>query len=169
MPGNFYLFINFNQALRLGHVGWGFQIDESGLFLFGSTDHLYHHPWWDLPAWVDYLYVAPGEKTDFWCQTGDEGTMLETMSSTRAHIWYHACKKVKVGDASPAAARKTVDWLETAGWSLLVNNCVQHTYSIATEYGVGRDMPDPWRSAVRQIPRVWFAAVEGEYIELRAR
>lgn len=40
--GQTYVFINYKQAAGFGHVAWGVRVAEDE-FIFGSTDHLYHH------------------------------------------------------------------------------------------------------------------------------
>ncbi|MGD9684004.1 MAG: hypothetical protein AB7W16_22780 [Candidatus Obscuribacterales bacterium] len=165
--GRFYLFLNHRQASRLGHVGWGFTLGDGRTCMFGSTDHLIRHRWWNLWAWVNYMYVAPGDHTDFWFGYGDESEMYRAMSHSRSHIWYHECKVVVVEDARPGAAEALALSMERAGWAALSNNCVQQTHDIATAYGVGDAIPDPRRNSLFLVPRLWFPAVTGEHVMLR--
>ena len=82
MNGRAFVFINPMQAARLGHVGWGFALDTEGdRFYFGSTDHLWRNPWWDLPAWMRYAHVRPGQNNDWWSATGSYRQMMNMMST----------------------------------------------------------------------------------------
>ena len=165
MIGQFWLFVNVKQAARFGHVGWGFQLEDE-TFMFGATDHLYRHHEMDLAAWIDYMSVAPGEHTDWWCGFGTREKMLEAMTDSREHIWYHKAKGVKVANCDPRAARKAAEFSQHCGWSVLSNNCVQQTWEIVRAYGADRVIPNPWDNAFNLIPRVWFKSFEGETVEL---
>lgn len=167
MTGKFFLFLNFRQAGRFGHVGWGFQLAEKDKFLFGSTDHLYRHKWWDLPSWLDYMHVPEGEHTDWWCEYGTEKDMLDIMGGTRNHIWYHTTKGVIVPEAEPEEAEKMARSQETCGWSVFDNNCVVQTFEIMKAYNAASLFPDPWEQPLCMIPRVWFANIQGEETMLR--
>ncbi len=155
------MFINFRQAAGFGHVGWGFQLDDQS-YLYGATDHLYKHHHIDLISWMEYMYVQPGDHTDWWCGRGNEEEMIAAMSRSHHHIWYHACKIVDVKNAKPGEAETVARQLETAGWAVLNNNCVQQTYEIVKAYGADNLIPDPWANAFYLIPRVWFSAFKGE-------
>src|SRR6185437_16904874 len=96
MEGAAFVFINFIQAGRMGHVGWGFLIDPATqTYYFGSTDHLWRHNWWDLVAWIRYTHVNPSANNDWWSGTGTHDDMLRMMSGGH-HIRYHAAKRVSV-------------------------------------------------------------------------
>ncbi len=164
--GKFLLFINFRQAASLGHVGWGFLLDDNATYLFGSTDHLYRHQWWDLPAWLSYMHVEPGEPTDWWCEYGNEDEMYTRMSRSHNHIWYHSCKSVLVPKATPKIAEKMALGQELGGWSLLSNNCVGQTFELIKAYGAETKIPDPWQNSLNMIPRVWFDSFNGEVKQL---
>jgi hypothetical protein len=166
MEGQAFAFINRNQALRFGHVGWGFCVDaRKGLYYFGSTDHLYRHPWWDLPGWVRYAHVKPELDNDWWSGTGTYDQMMTAMS-TGHHLRYHAAKLMVVGRPDPDRAVAAAEALARGGWSVLANNCVHQTYQVLTEYGAG--IPPPSQPLTNLIPRVWFARLEGEQVDLGA-
>lgn len=171
MQGFVYAFINFEQAARFGHVGWGFQLDEH-TFSFGSTDHLYRHNAWDLPAWIRYMAVPPGGDIDWWNETGSHDEMLATMRSgvhepTRSrHIFYHAYKVLPVQTADPSRAASRAREQRQGGWSVLENNCVHHAYQIFSEYGAGHIVPDPCTSQTLLIPKAWFASFRGAVVGL---
>lgn len=160
--GEFLLFINFKQAAGFGHVGWGFKLDRGETYMFGSTDHLTRHKWWDLPAWINYAVVEPGEENDWWCGVGDKKAMFLAMSTGRNHIWYHSYKTIPVRNPSYVQAEELAQGFEIQGWSVLSNNCVHQTYELAKAYGVGGDIQDPWRNTWFLIPNNWFREVIGE-------
>ncbi|MBZ0187261.1 MAG: hypothetical protein K8F91_13525 [Candidatus Obscuribacterales bacterium] len=166
--GRFYLFINYRQAARLGHVGWGLRFADGKTCLFGSTDHLYRHHWWDLPGWIDYMYVPQGKNNDWWSALGSESDMYRAMSTCGPHIWYHDCKVVEVEQFYAEAAVEFAMSLKTAGWSVLNNNCVQQTYEIARIYGSGEKVPSPWRNSLLLVPRLWYPQVEGSPVLLNS-
>lgn len=164
MQGSAFVFINFIQAARFGHVGWGFSLDEmQDTFYFGSTDHLYRHPWWDLGGWVRYAHVGPELNNDWWSQVGTKQQMFETMSQGRHHIRYHACKRVTVAMPAPETAMTYAESLKAAGWSVLSNNCVHQTYDVLTKYGA--ELPMPTEPMINLIPKRWFAEIPGEVYE----
>ncbi len=169
--GLVYAFINFEQAARFGHIGWGFRLEDQNSFIFGSTDHLYHHDVWDLPAWIRYMAVPPGDDIDWWCETGTELDMLSTMrtgvhASSGRHIRYHAYKAVPVAGANPLRARECAQAQRTGGWSVLENNCVHHAYQIFSEYGAAPVVPNPCAGQTLRIPKTWFASLQGSEILL---
>lgn len=167
MKGEFLLFINYRQAMRFGHVGWGFLVPGTNTYVFGSTDHLYRHNWWDLIGWLKYMYVAPGKEND-WCM--DEGTeeyMCQLMSLRRYHIRYHAYKSISVTNPDPEKAKAIAQSYRLDGWSVFSNNCVQQTFEIAKAYGVGDEILNPWKNTLLLIPNYWFGKVQGEFVKLR--
>lgn len=166
MSGEFFLFVNTKQAARLGHVGWGFLLADGKTYMFGSTDHLYRHHEMDLPAWINYMSVPPGEHTDWWCGYGTREDMLKAMARSSEHIWYHKCKGVEIQNADPSAAEKVAREQQFAGWTVLTNNCVQQTYEIVKAYGADCKIPSPWENPFNLIPRVWFDSFTGETVHL---
>jgi hypothetical protein len=167
--GLIYAFINVEQACRFGHLGWGF-LDETDTFVFGSTDHLYHHNVWDLPAWLKYMDVPVGENVDWWSARGSESEMLSSMragcSNSRRHLNYHYYKILRISDPRPAEARKVAEGQEFGGWSVLANNCVHHAHQIFAEYGAGQLIPDPRSAPTRVIPKTWYSLLNGPSLTL---
>ncbi len=166
MKGSAFVFINNLQAARFGHVGWGFSLDEAQTrFYFGSTDHLYRHPWWDLPAWVAYAHLKPETNNDWWSGTGTRDEMFRIMHQghhERYHIRYHLAKEIEVSDANGDLAVEIAERLECEGWSVLANNCIHQTFNVLTAYGAS--LPEPARPIVNLIPKRWFAAINGTLI-----
>ncbi|MDZ4835776.1 MAG: hypothetical protein SGJ27_18520 [Candidatus Melainabacteria bacterium] len=165
MEGEFFVFINVKQAAQFGHVGWGFRLEEDR-YMFGATDHLYRHHDMDLPAWIDYMSVPPGEHTDWWCGYGTRDEMLQAMSRSTEHIWYHRCKSVLIAKPDPQKAEKAARLTGCSGWTVLTNNCVQQSYEIVQAYGAETIIPNPWKNPFNLIPRVWFNSFPGTVIEL---
>lgn len=166
MRGEAFVFINFRQALRFGHIGWGFQTDEDK-YCYGSTDHLWkHHTFFDLKYAIAYATVAPEDNNDWWMESGSREEMLATMRHSN-HIWYHAYKSLAVGHADPEAAVTVAKKIEYAGWHVWKDNCIHQTHAILTAYGAGRMLPDPEIPPTNRISRVWFAQFPGEPQELR--
>jgi hypothetical protein len=164
MDGLAFVFINFVQAGRCGHVAWGFLLDpEAQRYYFGSTDHLLKDPWWDLLGWIRYAHVDPHGHNDWWSETGTHSQMIAMMHKGH-HIRYHAAKVIPVRNALPDKGFEKAEALKSAGWSVLNNNCVHQTYSVLTEYGA--DLPAPGSAVAHVIPKKWFAAIAGDYIDL---
>ena len=164
MSGRAYIFINFKQAARFGHIGWGFQLDDQSVF-YGSTDHLYHHRWWDLPGWIKYMNVPPHGHTDWWAEVGSEEVMLRTMKSGH-HIHYHAYKVITVEQPRPEPARESAQAMQTAGWCVVGNNCIDQTYRIMSDFGGAHLLPAPYGMPLHVVPRLWFAAINSECVNL---
>lgn len=154
-----YVFINFEQAARCGHVGWGVSLDEGRTFHFGSTDHLFKASYLNLPALVRYMHVVPGGDIDWWARVGTEAEMLESMRSGH-HIRYHAYKVLEVEQPEPEKAIVAAESLRHAGWHVTLNNCVHHVHSVLTEYSKAARLPDPNKPLTNLIPRRWFAQIE---------
>lgn len=167
MTGQAFIFINYLQALRFGHVAWGFATAD-GRYCYGSSDHLLKRPMSDLIALAKYSHVPAGGDIDFWCEEGTYEEMLEAMSQGH-HIRYHECKVIGgdyVGDVS--AARAALAEVKAGGWSVLANNCIHHTYKILRAYGVADSLLapvlfQPWS----MLPRKWFKLARGQTIRLR--
>lgn len=166
MTGSAFVFINMVQAARFGHVGWGFGLGD-GTYFFGSTDHLYRHPWWDLPAWIRYAKVEPHADNDWWAAAGTRDEMLRVMSKgdpSRYHIRYHYAKEIAVPEFDAATAQEYAEGLRTGGWAVLSNNCVHQAYEVLTRYGA--TLPHPEQPLTNLIPKVWFAKICGEQFNI---
>lgn len=157
MAGLAFIFINFKQAARFGHIGWGFSLPDD-LFCYGSTDHLWRHQWWDIPGWCRYMRVPPEGDNDWWIEVGNEEQMLATMRSGH-HIRYHAYKSIPVAEPQPDRAKATAAMLRSAGWAIAGNNCINQTYRVMSDYGAGRSIPAPYDAPHYLIPRRWFDAI----------
>ena len=163
MQGEAFVFINWIQAARLGHVGWGFRLNGDGTCFFGSTDHLIRHGYFDLPGWIRYAHLEPHKDNDWWSAQDSYDHMLADMRDGH-HIRYHSLKSVAVSTADPERAVAAARSLASGGWSVLANNCVHQTYRVLTEYGAS--IPEPASPLTNLIPRVWFSRLEGKRLDL---
>jgi hypothetical protein len=163
--GSAYVFINFEQAARCGHVGWGISLGDGQNFHFGSTDHLYKHSYWNLPALLRYAQVLPGGDIDWWAHIGTESEMLEAMRNGH-HIRYHAYKVLEVDQPDPERGVVAAESLRHAGWHVTLNNCVHHVHSVISGYSSPTGLPDPSKPVTNLIPRQWFAAIERPAVTL---
>lgn len=165
--GAAYVFINFEQAMQLGHIGWGFKVEEERYF-FGSTDHLWNrnYPMWHVPELIRYMDVPPGENNDYWSAFGTEHEMLKMMQSG-PHVRYHSYKRIPVALPNATEACMLAETMKNAGWNLAQNNCVHQSSAILTKYG-GKILPSAYMPLDR-IPRHWFAAIEAEEMVLQSR
>lgn len=183
-----FIFINYEQALRFGHVAWGFALSDGNRYCWGSSDHLLRRPMTDIVALAQYSHVPPGGDIDFWCEQGSFEQMLESMSQghhiqhqeIRYHINYHAYKKLHHDGGNPERALQELELIKAGGWSLLTNNCIDQTYRLLDAYGSAAALVDPklrFRSRrsysgpeVKRLstllPRKWFAAARGESFSL---
>lgn len=161
MSGFGYVFVNFEQAARFGHVAWGFSLPDGQTYCWGSTDHLWRFAWWDLPAWIRYMSVPAGHHIDWWCETGSQSDMLKMMKSG-PHIRYHAYKAVAAEQLAPDAARATALSQRLNGWDVAGNNCVHQTYKVLSSYGCNGAIPDPATDPLNLVPRVWFSRISGQ-------
>jgi hypothetical protein len=162
-----FIFINPFQALRFGHIAWGFEL-SAGNYLWGSTDHLLKRPYWDVIALAKYAHVVPGQNVDYWSRIGSLEQMLDDMA-TGPHIRYHSFKELAVpaSRATPAAASILSKTFESGGWSVLANNCVHQTHRILEAYGAAGCVPDPVRAPYPAlIPVKYFAMADGVAREL---
>lgn len=149
------------QALRFGHIAWGFGIGED-LYFYGSTDHLWgRKSYFNLPAIIDYMAVPPHGDNDWWSEIGSKEQMLRTMSRGH-HIRYHAYKVIETSRPDPITARSIAEELKVNGWHVGSNNCVHQAHRVLSNYGCTDYLPDPRNPAHNIIPRRWFAAIPGK-------
>jgi hypothetical protein len=158
--GAILAFINYKQAAQFGHVGWGFRLDNDSYY-FGSTDHLWKHDWWNLPAWIRYMHVPADGDIDWWAEQGSRSEMLKQMKSG-PHIRYHAYKEIELTDSTPESALKFTDELRRGGWNLAKHNCVHQAFLIFSNYNSTHDLPSPFTDPLNLIPKNWFARISGE-------
>jgi len=161
--GSAYIFINPDQAVGFGHIGWGFHIGGDR-FYYGATDHLWRarYPYWYLPELIRYMDVAPDGSNDFWARTGTYYQMMTEMRIGR-HVRYHQYKVLPVLMSNPLLAHTHADKIKNAGWNVVLNNCVHQTYQIITKYGA--DLPSPYQ-LLNRFPKNWFESIPAEPLAL---
>jgi hypothetical protein len=191
-----FIFINYHQALRFGHVAWGFTLSE-GVYRWGSSDHLLRRPMSDVIALAKYSYVPPGGDIDFWSEQGSYEQMLQSMAAKhhiqyqdnrreyRYHINYHDFKVLNHENANPERALQEIELIKAGGWSVVANNCIDQTYRILEAFGAGSTLVDPKQRYQAKLtfnggsdstlkygrlstilPKKWFAAAIGESYSL---
>ncbi|HEY9869010.1 MAG TPA: hypothetical protein V6D08_07575 [Candidatus Obscuribacterales bacterium] len=160
MRGQAYVFINFQQAARFGHVGWGVALGDGYNFHFGSTDHLYKDSYLNVLALARYMSVPPGGDLDWWAAVGPRDEMLRLMSQG-PHIRYHAYKTIEIATPDPARAIAAAESLREGGWHVALNNCVHHVHRVLTAYGDRLSLPAPDNPLTNLIPRRWFSSLPG--------
>lgn len=168
-PLEAFVFINFLQALRFGHITWGIQMAKDQFF-FGSADHLLKQPMWNLPHLLTYSRVKAGGDIDFWVKEGSLDFMFDEMTSGK-HIRYHSVKRILVHEPFPQKARDCALDLARGGWSLVDNNCLHHTVRVLSAFGLSsQSMPElSLLKPHTMVPVNWFANLEGEAVDLRMR
>lgn len=164
--GAAYVFINFEQAMQLGHIGWGFKVEDDRYF-FGSTDHLWNRNYalYHVPELIRYMDVAPGRNNDYWSSFGTEDEMLHMMRSG-PHVRYHSYKRIPVPQPDVAAACMLAERMKDLGWNIAQNNCVHQSNAILTKYG-GMILPNAY-TPLNRIPSHWFRAIEAEEVVLQS-
>ena len=117
-----FVFVRRNAAvLHAGHVGWGFQLDD-GLFFCGATENP-----------VGNALVLPGGNNGWW---GKKVQYQEEMFNEMKARCYDEYKWIEVKDGDSILAYKAA--LATAKWgyTVLGNNCLDHTYAVLFAYKV---------------------------------
>lgn len=160
-----YVFINFQQAARFGHIGWAFRISPE-TYCWGSADHLWKHEWFDLLSWIKYMHVPKDGDIDWWSAEGTKEQMLQEMKSGRGHIRYHAFKRLETSSAKCQNALSQQKELASGGWDLLRHNCVHHAYLIGKAYDDNLLLPDPFKSPFDLIPLNWFRQLNAKEFTL---
>ena len=165
MDGSIFAFINYKQAAQFGHVGWGFQLGSDS-YCFGSSDHLWKHNLWDLPAWWRYMHVSAHGDIDWWVAQGSKSAMFNMMRAG-PHIRYHAYKELLLGDSSPEQAFLTAKELKAGGWHVIKHNCVHQAFLIFSSYNKLNSLPSPFDDPFNLMPRNWFSRINSDALRLR--
>lgn len=155
MEGFAYVFLKKDGAPLppgcAGHVGWGFSMHKAPSDLdavFGATEN---------PG--GGAVVLPGQDIGYWDSRSDHEHQMAFLFKRRN---YHAFKRAKVTVAYPdnafAEARKQAG----GGYTVIGNNCLDHTFRVLKAYGV-QDLPWP---LTHPSPNDWFAMFNGQYFDL---
>lgn len=152
MTWNAYAFIDSDNALGAGHVGWGFSLNDGGTYYFGSTQNY----WNGNP--INTVFVPPGGNTDWWAKTGSEREMLAAMRARS----YNAYRVVDVPSPDPIAARHIADESKNWGFTGIGNNCLDHAYRVLEAF---KTPGMPW-PLTHPFPNQWFGDFPGHEFNL---
>lgn len=169
--GAAYIFIKPEQAVRQGHIGWGFLMAD-GRYCFGSTENPMkagRDLGQDARAVWDALTINPGADNGFWYGIADtEQEMLNEMkrpTNTRQsdanHPYGDRCsgywhyKMSYVRGANPSAALGRAESCRESGFKGIGWNCLDQTYAILEAYGVDKNNVMPWKQT-HPSPNYWF-------------
>ncbi len=140
--GSAYIFLKPDNALYLGHIGWGFQLSD-GQYFGGSTENY-------LKGIIRTLNRWPGEDNDMW---GEMFRLESDMFAKMKQLGYDRYKRVTVNNPNIAGAKRRAEETMMKGFGA-GNNCLDHTYHVLEGYGV----PDmPWKQT-NMAPNGWFNA-----------
>ena len=114
-----------NAAAGFGHVGWAFEVGSSGQWVFGSTD--------DNAAGDPY--VPPGQYNGAWSRSGSFSAGLAAFRASS--IGYTRYRCVSTPTSAVGAAVQQANAASGWGYTLIGNNCLDHTYRILTTYRGG--------------------------------
>jgi hypothetical protein len=157
-----------------GHIGWGYEIGNSGQFVYGSTED---------PNGLFSVWRGDGNPLGAWHAQGNFQKMLSDFqyqphwgswpnaskdASSHATSQYTRYKCVNVPNSAVTAANNEVNVVENVGlrqrtgW-LMYNgtgwNCMNHAYAILTAYNA-QGLPNPSWPASNWIPNNWFDQIQ---------
>lgn len=138
-----YVFVRRNAAiLHAGHVGWGFQL-EDGHFFCGATEN---------PS--GNALVLPGCNNGWW---GKKVLSQEEMFTEMRARMYDEYKWFEVINANPVQAYKAALATSKWGYTVLGNNCLDHTYAVLFAYKV-KNLP---LKQFNVAPNDWYDKLAG--------
>jgi hypothetical protein len=134
-------------SVNVGHVGWGWQINGTGTYVYGATE-----------GQAGASNIPKGQPNGFWEEQGSNEVMKNAFKS-RDYVSYN-CEGVE--NINVSAAYTTASETKVAGYNILSNNCLDHTIAILTAYnakGLPSDNTFP-------TPKDWFEelGIEGNNI-----
>lgn len=172
-------FVNYSIPLGLGHVGFGFQRDETtwywgALEMAGMIKASYRDA--DFFSWI-----SGGSKQQSRDANAYNGTVLnqgnaqDMVSSMRngssnsgemRHYAYHDMKTFPVPRPNFSAALAVVDRVRKGGYGLVGNNCLDASYNVLKAYANDGNIV-PW-PLTNPIPRLWFSAIKGNLMNIQS-
>ncbi len=150
-----------------GHIGWGYEIGDTGQFVFGSTED---------PNGIFHIVRGDGNPLGAWHATGNMIQMIQAFqyqwywgswpnassdASSHAESQYTRYKCVDVATSTVGAADNEVNFVENVGVNrVLYNgvnwNCMNHAYAILAAYDAPA-LPNP---NLHWIPNDWFDNIQ---------
>lgn len=153
-----WVFVRFNGAQGLGHVGWAFQWD-AGRAICGATEN---------PSGGGLIGPVAAKDKGAWHSCIPLQDVLREF--TRSHVGcpaYDAVKVINVPAANPGNAWNTMSWCEQQDyWVTGIprgRNCMDDAFDVLTALG----LPNlPWPTT-NPAPNGWFAAMPGTQMSLQ--
>ncbi len=159
-----------------GHIGWGYEIGDSGQFIFGSTED---------PNGVPHIVKGDGNPLGAWHASGNIIQMLQAFqfqpywgswpnaskeASPHAESQYTRYKCVDVATSAVGGANNEVNYVENVGINrVLYNgvnwNCMNHAYAILTAYDA-QGLPNPDFPPANWVPNNWFDQISAPAISI---
>jgi hypothetical protein len=126
-------FVRRSGADGLGHVGWSFQYAD-GSYCDGAVENPAGKP------------VSPPGQTGFWSErVVDPDGRMQLLK-------YDAFKLFEIEAGESDLADKTVAWIATQPYILIMRNCMDDTYDVLRSYGIP-NLPLPM---IEITPNRWF-------------
>lgn len=151
---NALVFLLPNEPLELGHVGWGFQ-NSNGSWTWGATE-------------TSGVAKMPGTDNGTFVETGSKEQMLSAMRSGnrkngKRYFPYYSYKMLRATMPNPDAARFVADSLKDVGYTVIGNNCMDHTIRVLNQFSTVPMFPLPGTGPNPMwAPRFWFTMIPGE-------
>jgi len=160
-----------------GHIGWGYEIGNSGQFIFGSTED---------PNGLFTVAAGDGNPLGAWHASGNFTQMLQAFqfqphwgawpnsssdASSHATSQYTRYKCVDVANSAVTAAGNEVNVVENVGngYGALYNgtnwNCMNHAYAILAAYNA-QGLPNPSFPPTNWVPNNWFGQISAPPISI---
>jgi hypothetical protein len=160
-----------------GHIGWGYEIGNSGQFVYGSTED---------PNGLFQVVKGDGNPLGAWHASGNFSQMLHDFqfqphwgswpnssrdASSHATSQYTRYKCVNVANSAVTSANNEVNLVENIGNGngVLYNgtgwNCMNHAYAILTAYNA-QGLPNPSFPPSNWIPNNWFGQISAPAIAI---
>jgi hypothetical protein len=163
----------------LGHVGWGYEIDNSGTYVYGATEN---------PNGKTDVFKSDGQPWGSWHRQGSFSQMLSDFQTQpawgtwtngnadnvgHATIQYTRYKCVTVDQSAVGMANAAVNQVENIGYpndyagagddpghmySGIGWNCMDHAFYILRKYNA--DLPNVLNGST-VFPDGWFASIPG--------
>lgn len=164
--GSAYIFIKPDQAVKQGHIGWGFMLGD-GSYRYGSTENPMKE---GLGGVWEALTIDPGKDNGYWEGTSNtEQEMFDDMKNVndgRARpadrypfgfrsSGYTHYKVTLVLSPNPSNAAEAGRHCQRTGFKGLGWNCLDQTYRVLEDYGVDKTTVMPWKQT-HPSPNYWF-------------